>query len=120
LRVGKQRLVFGRAAVGETRAVPGADATVSRTHLAFTALDDGQVQIEDLGSGNGTFVLRSNGWERITAAHVGMDAQIRLGTTVAVTPRQLLASTNAAAAERQARSVSRYVRTDGGAIKRKR
>ncbi len=114
-------MVFGRAEAGDTKAVPGADAMVSRTHLALTDLGDGMVQVEDLASGNGTFVLRNQVWERIAAARVGMDAQIRLGATLAVTPRLLLDSAKAAeAAKRRAPSVSRYVRADGGDIERKR
>lgn len=116
------RIVFGRVASATTRAVPAADATVSRAHVALTDLGGGYVRIEDLQSGNGTFVETAAGWERIDKVRTAIDAKIRLGNALCVTARELLASADGAPrpAENKARTISRYVRSDGGGIERKR
>lgn len=52
------------------------DKAVSGKHLKLTTLSDGQVQVEDLGSTNGTFVDGI----RIIKKVVGRDAVVRMGS----------------------------------------
>ena len=56
------------------------DPKVSRRHVSLKRLPDGRVALQDLGSGNGTFV---NG-ERVQSATLGGDEQIQVGETVLV------------------------------------
>lgn len=59
------------------------DPKASRRHASFRVLTDGTVQVQDLGSSNGTFV---NG-KQVQAAMVGPADEIRIGdTTMRVVP----------------------------------
>ncbi len=114
------RFVFGREAAGETRAIPGADATVSRVHVALTDLGGAEVLVEDLGSSNGTWVKRGNEWAAVQSARISADVIIRLGKNLNISPWQLLAAACAASPSARKETVSRYVRSEGGAVVRKR
>jgi len=73
-------LVIGRE---ETCDLVLDDARVSRRHASLKVLEDGRVELTDLGSGNGMFV---NG-ERVPAATLAGGEQIQLGDTVLATSR---------------------------------
>jgi pSer/pThr/pTyr-binding forkhead associated (FHA) protein len=67
-------LVIGRANADLTID----DAEVSRRHVAVRQLEGGQIEVEDLGSANGTFV---NGSRIEGPVKVGGGAKIRVGRT---------------------------------------
>jgi two-component system, NtrC family, response regulator AtoC len=73
---GGRPLVVGRAAPAD---LVVDDPTLSRAHARFTLLDDGSVEVRDLGSTNGTEVRG----ETVEAARVGAGDRIILGSVVA-------------------------------------
>lgn len=67
-------------------AIPAGEDSVSRPHLEITVTDGGRFYVVDVGSANGTFVLRGGRWSSLTQDYVRADERIRLGdfeTTVA-------------------------------------
>ncbi|MEM1889207.1 MAG: FHA domain-containing protein [Pyrobaculum sp.] len=56
------------------------DPTVSRRHLRVIVTSNGVV-VEDLGSSNGTFILKSGGEKLIKVENVGREALLKLGET---------------------------------------
>ena len=75
VEVDGSELVVGRGADTD---VTLHDANVSRRHASLRALDDGVIELRDLGSANGTFV---NG-ERVDTALLRGGEQIQVGDTV--------------------------------------
>jgi pSer/pThr/pTyr-binding forkhead associated (FHA) protein len=118
--VSNPRFVFGREAAGETRAIPGADETVSRVHVALTHLGGAEVLVEDLGSSNGTWVKRGNTWAVVQSARIGADVIIRLGKSLSISPRQLFDAARVESQPARKQTVSRYLRSEDGAVVRKR
>ena len=76
-----QDLLLGR---GDDCDVVLADPRVSRRHAVLRALKDGSVSLQDLGSGNGTFV---NG-ARVDSTVLRGNEQIQIGDTVLVSSRE--------------------------------
>ncbi len=73
-QIGAASTILGR---GENAQIRLDDDGVSRRHAEIVRLDDGAVQLRDLGSTNGTFV---NG-EKITERVLEDDDRVALGTT---------------------------------------
>ena len=55
------------------------DDTVSRRHARLELLPGARLQLTDLGSSNGTWLLRAGEWQRLVEEEVSAEAQIRLG-----------------------------------------
>lgn len=60
--------------------VPAAEVSVSRPHLEITVTEDGMYYVVDVGSANGTSVLRDGQWHRLTQDYVRENERLRLGT----------------------------------------
>lgn len=69
-----------------SQSFPITDGRVSRKHVKLTVLDDGNVQVEDLGSSNGTFI---NG-VRIIKKVVDRNAVVRLGASYTFSIKDVL------------------------------
>ncbi len=55
------------------------DTTISRTHAAIEINRDGTLDIQDLGSANGTWVKRKGRWRRVDRVTMRADQEIRFG-----------------------------------------
>ena len=78
-RAGQSVGVTGELVIGRTNAdLTIDDAEVSRRHVAVRQLEGGQLEVEDLGSANGTFV---NGSRIEGPVKVGGGTKIRVGRT---------------------------------------
>jgi hypothetical protein len=78
-RAGQSVGVTGELVIGRANAdLTIDDAEVSRRHVAVRRLEDGQLEVEDLGSANGTFV---NGSRIEGPVKVGGGTKIRVGKT---------------------------------------
>jgi len=53
--------------------------SVSRMHAQIHITDEGYLAIQDVNSGNGTFLNRNNRWIRIRKAVLGTEDRIRFG-----------------------------------------
>lgn len=53
--------------------------SVSRIHAQIRITDEGYLAIQDVNSGNGTFLNRNNRWIRIKKAVLGTEDRIRFG-----------------------------------------
>src|SRR5262249_9359963 len=67
-------IVLGRG--GEMASLFGDDSLVSREHARISLADDGSVQVEDLGSTNGTFI---NGIAIAVPSRLGGTDVLRIG-----------------------------------------
>jgi pSer/pThr/pTyr-binding forkhead associated (FHA) protein len=80
---GLEMLVDGELVIGRNEAGQGNlgnDAEISRRHARFRRLDSGGVEIEDLGSTNGTFV---NG-QPVRRVELQNGTRVTLGRTTLV------------------------------------
>jgi pSer/pThr/pTyr-binding forkhead associated (FHA) protein len=53
--------------------------SVSRMHAQIRITDEGYLAIQDVNSGNGTFLNRNNRWIRVKKAILGTEDRIRFG-----------------------------------------
>ncbi len=53
--------------------------SVSRRHAQLVERDDGQYQLLDVGSSNGTYYFAEGGWEETRGAMLSADDMVRIG-----------------------------------------
>lgn len=76
----ERKLVFGTAEVCDVRVL---DPYVSPRHICATQLPSGSIIIEDLGSTNGTWLLRyGRAWMRVYRVQLLPGDKIQIGRTV--------------------------------------
>ena len=71
-----KRITIGR---GDGNDIAINHDSVSRRHAQLVERDDGQYQLLDLGSSNGTFYFAEGGWTDTRGAMLGADDMVRIG-----------------------------------------
>lgn len=94
------------------------DDTVSRLHLELRQLDNGMINVKDLDSANGTFVIKS-GRIKIVNEDMDPDTTIVIGENYQTTPRELISRIANKILQKEDSPFSRYIRSDDGTFKRK-
>ena len=94
------------------------DETISRLHLELIIVSDDRIRIRDLGSANGTYLVKS-GRIKISDETVEPDQKIVIGESYQTTPRQLINQVSKNLLHQGKSPFSRYVRSDDGQFKRK-
>ena len=94
-----KRLVIGRS---ERCDISINDPSVSRRHATIEPAGAGRFLLADMKSANGTYVLRSQGWCRVSRAQLNSTTRVRLGR-LETTLVRLLSQAGLAVAERTPR-----------------
>lgn len=81
-------LTIGRK--GTQILLDGGDSQISRLHAELTVSDKGTYYLVDCGSSNGTFLKRDGAWKPVRQEFVTEGDEIRFGSTLVTTVRELL------------------------------